>query len=350
MNILQPGICDKAVYVLIFVLFMSLITFNASSFAQENASDHSAGEMIDQYLKQDYLQLNVLLQSNARYSIHETEFQGGRTFQIPNARVGLSGELDENFYYRVLYNVAREQSLLDAFIGWEYTDQFRVQLGAMKPRFSADFIPDPVTHDFVDRSRLPGHLELTRQIGVMAMGDVSRFTWYAGVFNGNRLRENDNNKFDFLARLEGSEPVADGVLDLGVNAMYGETTKSPVGVFIAVNRRIFGADIRYDDQNVLFAAEYLNGYFESVDFDREETINGFYVTGGHYFEEDLLAMLRWQKMLHTAGEFFEGSQVTLGVKKIMTSLVSVEANFDVYNPGTDEETQFGITLNANILF
>lgn len=330
--------------------FICLTTLNVTSFAQENVSDRTAEEMIDHYLKQDYLQLNVLLQSNARYSIHDTRFQGGRTFQIPNARIGLSGEVDENFYYGVLYNVAREQPLLDAYIGWKYTDQFRVQLGAMKPHFSADFIPDPVTHDFVDRSRLPGHLGLTRQIGVMAIGDIDRFTWYAGVFNGNRLRTNDNNKFDFLARLEGSQSLANGVLDVGVNAMYGETTQSPIGVFIAVERTIVGADIRFENQDVLFAAEYLHGHFESVDFDREETINGFYVTAGHYFEEDLLALLRFQNMLHTAGEFFESSQVTLGVKKFMTSLVSVEANFDVYNPGTDEKTQFGITLNANILF
>lgn len=344
------GLYSKVVYAMTIMLFMSLTTLNISSFAQENTSDQTAEEMINQYLKHDFLQLNVLLQGNVHYSIHDTKFQGGRTFQVPNARIGLSGDLDENFYYGVLYNVAREQSLLDAYIGWKYTDLFRIQLGAMKPRFSADFIPDPVTHDFVDRSRLPAHLGLTRQLGVMVMGDINRFSWFAGVFNGNRLRANDNNKFDFLVRLEGSETVTDGMLDVGVNAMFGETTQSPVGVFIAVERSIFGADIRYENQEFLIAAEYLYGQFESVDFDREETINGFYVTAGHYIEEDLLALLRLQNMLHTAGEFFEGSQVTLGVKKFVTSLVSVEANIDVYNPGTDEKSQFGITLNANLLF
>ncbi|MEX0681761.1 MAG: hypothetical protein WD097_10310 [Balneolales bacterium] len=326
------------------MLFILISAFGSTATAQYQE------EQLRQNLKQDYFSVGVLMQSRARYSIRNTGFQGGRTFQVPNVRIGVSGNLDNNFYYNALSNLVQQPALLDAYIGWRRSDALSIQGGAMKPRMSADFIPNPVSHDFVDRSRLLGMLGVRREIGIAALGELGSLSYYTGIFNGTGVQINDNNVFFVLARLETALPLANDAATLGVNASYGEVTQSPPGLIGSVDRTIVGADVRYDDQSFLLAAEYLLGSYSSVNINNSATLHGYYLTTGYYVADDILGLIRWQQWMHSEIDALEGSQITLGVKKFATSVVSIETNFDIYFPGTGEDAQYGLTLNANVLF
>lgn len=98
---------------LISVLCALLLSISAH--AQEN---QSLDNQLRENLQKNYINLNVLIQSEGRYSFQNDDFQGGRSFSVPNARISIKGNLDGGFFYRVFVDAAPKPVLLDAYVGY----------------------------------------------------------------------------------------------------------------------------------------------------------------------------------------------------------------------------------------
>ena len=124
-----------------------------------------------------------MIQAGLRYSLQNDNFQGGRSFEVPTVRLSIKGIVDSRFFYKVNFDLADEPNLLDAYIGYKLNEALRITAGAMKPRQSIDYIPDPGSKYFIDRARITGLLVQSREIGLSAEGTIKGFYYFAGIFN-----------------------------------------------------------------------------------------------------------------------------------------------------------------------
>ncbi len=301
----------------------------------------------------DAFKVNVLLQSGLRYSLNDDDFQGGRTFQVPNARIALSGMVDNGFFYRVMVNVASEPNLLDAYVGYSQSDAFRIKAGAMKPQQTQDFIRYPIERDFVDVTRITGQLVQSWEIGVSAEGDIDGFYYFGGIFNGTRLSDNNNNSFYGIARLQYTiDDFSYGNLKVALQGSHGDSPgvrSGRDGPMLRGTRTIYGGDLRLEGDQYLFAAEYLAGDLEIVALPGEkEKISGYYLTGGYSLTESTMLLGRWQSWGYREADFRD-NQVTFGVNTDLTKLSSLQFNFDTYLPD-ENDSRFGLSFIFQFMF
>jgi hypothetical protein len=331
------------------ILFISIV-FMFSNLTR--AQDEPFTEQIKSTIQKEAFTVNALLQSGFRYSLQDDNFQGGRTFEAANARLSIKGILDNKFYYRLHFNFVREPNLLDAYIGYKINDAFLLTAGAMKPKQSLDFIPDPGSTDFIDRAIITGLLVQSREIGLSAEGEVGGFYYFTGIFNGNKhLRSNNNNKFYGISRLQYSfSDIVPGKLQIAVQGSYGDsqgTLSGSNGPMLRGERTIYGGDLRWETSKMILAAEYMEGLLETVDFpDTKEKISGYYTTAGYKAFEKTHFLARWQSWtLIEADEV--NSQFTFGINQTFTSLASFQFGFDSFFPETgDNKHGFSMLLQV----
>ena len=318
--------------------------------ARENPS---LDEQLREYLQKDYFRLNVLIQSEGRFSFQDDDFQGGRSFDAANARISLRGNLDGGFFYRVFIDAAPQPALLDAFVGYKLTDAFSLTLGAQKPRQTLDFIPDPGSHNFVDRANMTGLLVGSRELGISANGDIGGFYYYAGLFNGNRLQSNNNNKFYGVGRLQYTvkDPLP-GYIQFAVSGSHGDsegTISGSRGPLLRGKRTILGSDIELELNRLYFATEYLRGDLETADLPNvNELISGYYFTGGFKWSEKTMTFARWQSWSYRELDTTE-SKLTLGTNIDFTNIVGLVLNLDAYIPDQGD-TKYGASFIFQVQF
>jgi hypothetical protein len=326
--------------ILFLILFATLIFQSAQSQTTEN--DPSLDDQLRSMLTKDYFRVNMLVQSVARFSFEDNTFLGGRGFSAPNARVSLRGNLDGGFYYRILVNMASEPNLLDGFVGYRYDQRLRITAGAQKPSQTLDFLPPPQQYDFISRARITGQLVQSREIGLSAQGDLDNLYYYLGIFNGNRLRNNNNNRLYSIGRLQYTiNDVIPGFIKIGVNGSFGNSAgvqSGNAGPVLGGERTIFGADVHAETDQVLIKAEFLTGDLELPGGVLKDKISGYYLTGGYKVSDNVQLLARYQTVFYDLSDFYE-SQITLGVKRYVTSLISFRFNLDFYSPKNGDSQQ-----------
>lgn len=338
---------NNTIMIMAIMIFLNCLTTNARE------EDEPYRDQIREVIQFESFKVNALIQAGLRYSFYDDDFQGGRTFEAANARLSFSGTIDDRFYYRVLFNLVKEPNLLDAFIGYRYGDGFRITAGAMKPDQTLDFLPDPGSTDFVDRTRITGLLVQARDIGISAQGDINNFYYYSGIFNGNKLSGNNNNKFYGIIRLQYTfRDLIPGDLQVGVSGSHGNSPgvrSGSYGPLLRGERTIYGADIRMEAARVLLAAEYLAGNLETIALPgRKETISGYYFTGGYRFLESTMALARWQSWGYKQLGFCD-NQLTFGINQDLTGLTSFQLNLDSYFPESGDNN-YGLSLILQVMF
>lgn len=311
-------------------------------------------EQIKSTIQKDAFTVNTLLQSGFRYSLQNDDFQGGRTFEAANARFSVKGILDKKFYYRIHLNFVNEPNLLDAYIGYKFNDAFLLTVGAMKPKQSLDYIPDPGSTDFIDRTRITGLLVQSREIGLSAEGELGGFYYFTGIFNGNKhLNANNNNKFYGITRLQYTiSDIIPGKLQIGLQGSYGDsdsTQSGRNGPILRGERTIYGGDIRWETNKIIFAAEYMEGLLETIDYlNVTDKISGYYFTAGYKAFKKTHFLGRWQSWsLKQATEV--NNQFTFGINQTFTSICSFQFGFDTYIPEVGD-IKHGISLLLQIKF
>ncbi|MFP4487940.1 MAG: porin [Bacteroidales bacterium] len=314
---------------IIFCILLSLTAVPAQD-------EVSADEKLKSYLHRDFFKLNILMQSGARFSFRDDNFQGGRTFELANARISLRGGLNKGFFYRININAVSDPVLLDAFVGYRLNKYVSVAAGAMKPTQTLDYMPEPGSTDFIDRTKMTGLLVSSREIGVSASGDIGDFYYYAGIFNGTRLQRNNNNKMYGIGRLQYTiRDLIPASMQLGLSASHGNSPgvrSGSSGPFLEGTRTIWGADLRVESGKMILASEYLAGHLQVVGMAGEkELISGYYFTYGYVVSESLMVLGRWQTWSYREADTRE-SQLTLGTNITVTELVSFRFNIDAYIP------------------
>lgn len=345
-------ILNKYLKAFVSVLLMTFCLFADRSFSQ------SEGENLDNQLmsllKHDALSVSGLIQANGRYSFEDNQFNGGRTFQIGNARLSFSGALDQNFDYRFQFNIAREPNLLDAFIGYTHSEQFRIRAGVQKPQFGGDLLPHPGRTDFIGRARLVGALLKAREIGISFFGDIDRFRYDLAIYNGTGITANTDNQFLYMARFSYRPDIGDGrSLRIGINGAFSEsfnTTSGSTGIQLEGDRFIYGGDVRYEDNTWIFAAEMLAGDLEVVNYigGPEEYIVGYYLTGGYKISDRTRILARWDHLGFRERDR-SSDQFILGLTHYMTDLISIKINLiSEFDEAVDN--QMGLSTSLQLHF
>jgi len=191
-------------------------------------------------------------------------------FIIYDARLGLSGKVGFIFDYVLGIEYDRDDEefdLLDAVLSFPLgKSSVHLDFGAFRSPVGREATADKAVLPLAERSQASLALAPGRQVGLQFRGEGmdSRFTWAAGLFNGNGIRlENDDDSFlaSFATTQDGSQRV------LPVEVMEG----SVMGPFRTVDvidyqgdRLIYGTDVRIAYRGWSFAGEYLRTEYDDI--------------------------------------------------------------------------------------
>ncbi len=277
----------------------------------------------------------ALLQGRMNYYPDTSNLEGNIGFNLPNVRFGLRGQLGQAFYYRTYFNLENGFDLKCAYLGYFYSDAFRIQAGLMKPVQSQDYFISTGSTDFIFRSRAGEMLVHSYEAGIAAEGDIGRFYYFSGFFSGNgNLPERKQHYL--IGRLQYSVgSFLPGELTLGVQGSHGNSegvTSGSTGPVIWGKRSIYGADFRLEGDRILLAGEYMSGLLDTDNVKvNPERINGFYLTSGYYILEKTMVLGRFQVWRQREAGL-GGQRLTFGINQSLAGIFRFQLNYDIHDP------------------
>ena len=257
---------------------------------------------------------------------------GNRGFSVPHARLGVGGELDDGFHYRFQFDLSRSPLLLDAYLGYRFSEGFNIRAGAQKPQISAEFIPSPGEIDFIDRARLVGANFRARDIGVNAFGERGSLRYDVGVWNGTGLAAvNVDNRFMGTGRLANQFSTTEGVSLLGgLNLAYGRCAAAqcgPPGLPVNGSHSSLGLDLRYESDQWLLAGEVLTTTADlapaAID---DERILGWHLTGGYRTSPETRLLVRWDHLERREFDVPTNDMLVMGLNHQVARLMLLRTN------------------------
>lgn len=307
-------------FIVVFLLPLSMAYGQSNTDTVDNLKDR---------LKSEEFSVGLLLQSVGVFSLDDDNFNGGRQFELGATRLDIRGELPSSFMYRMQLDFRKNPSIMDAQVGYRFSDQFRVVAGAFKPFLSADLDPSPANTDFINRARLVGSMMNSREIGVTVLGESESFNYRFGMYNGNGLQGGNDNKFLYTSRFGYTVDLTDGAtVDFGLNGAINTSEAESVGntgLISNGDRTIYGAFVKYDSDTFFGTIEFLQTDFELIGSGLDETITGFYTTVGNNFTEQSQLLVRWDHLSYDLTGT-DSDRVVLGWNYQATQLVSFQVN------------------------
>lgn len=325
------------------------------SSAQGQTNREPLADQLEGMLKTEPFRVGILLQSLGNFSLNNDYFNGGRGFRLGATRLSFQGNIDSGYFYKLQLDFRRAPSVLDAQVGYIFSDQFRLAAGAYKPWLSADLDPNPGATDFISRARLVGAMMNSREIGITALGSGSRLNYRIGIYNGNGLRNSGNDgRFLYTLRLGYGIDTENGRVTLGLNGGLNTSRMEAfgnAGYTSRKDRKLYGLFGKYDGEKWFGTAEFLQTVFEPADAPGDdETITGYYATLGHRASEKDEILFRWDHLSYDI--FPESSELLiLGWNHQATQLISFQVNVlaRIADERHDEE-QFGLAGNFQFQF
>lgn len=333
---------------LLFTVIL-LAACSMSVFAQNGVTDDATE--LSEKLKTDQLSIGMLLQSVGSFSFQDDNFNGGRQFGLGATRLDVQGALPSNFIYRLQLEFRNNPSVLDAEIGYKFSESFTLIAGQSKPFLSADLDPSPANTDFINRARLVGSMMSTRERGLTAIGKAGQFNYALGMYNGFGRTALNDNRFFYTARAGYTHELNTGDLNFSVNLGLNTSENAPVGstgLSSTDGRFIYGAFVKYDSDSWFGTVEFLQTDFEQSFSGIDETITGFYITAGNNLTEVDQVLARWDHLsFDQTGQ--SSDRFVLGWNRQISSLISFQLNMlGQFNEFTDD--QFGLSGNLQLYF
>jgi phosphate-selective porin OprO and OprP len=266
--------------------------------------------------------VTTLLQERYTFTDNDEDSGEGNTssFDTKRARIIVHGSaLNEEFAYELETDFAEEEhghegdkspALLNAAIEWKACDWAVFKMGQFKTGVSRQWNTDPAKLQFVNRTLVSDYMDLGRQQGLSATGNIAdgQIELSAGVFNGESDGEGQNHsgndtdhtgivsaRWNAVGKLD---PSAEGDIDytedaaLSVGAVYAHSAgNNAVGtstVLEDTDKDTINADLSFKYQGWSAAAEY---YYQSQDADSyadSVDVNGFYVQVGYFLDPKVL--------------------------------------------------------------
>lgn len=303
-------------------------------------------------IRNDAFSLTALIMSVGRYSFDDDRFNGGRSFSIDNARLGIRGNIDPDFTYRLQFRLDRTPSLLDAWLQYRLHDLFQIRAGAQKPDISAELFHAAGTTEFIRRARLTGTQLNSREIGVSLLGNSGGWWYSAGIFNGNGVRSNlDNRFFTTFRTWYEHRPDEDRFLQAGLNFAAGDcfdASCSPSGMNVQGRRVSAGADARVERGPWLFSGEILVTRADVVHpLYGEERLAGSHLTAGRLAGERTRLLIRWDHLSYREAEL-SSDRLLFGVNHEISSLLRFQ--FNLLTEFEEGETRGGVSANLQLRF
>lgn len=257
---------------------------------------------------------------------------GTNGFQIARARIGVNGEVSDDFGYYVLGDFGSTGTFMlhDAYGSYRASDNLAILFGQMKAPFTREFMTSDTMLLAVERSIVDRVFNAGRTQGVALASTGDEFRWWVAASDGvvalnSDIESGAEADFAFTARgewkIEGlweqfgdltSFPGGTRGILLGAAGHYqsgGETVGTADMDVLA-----FTADaaIEGDGWNVYGSAHWMNidaaGGSDTDDF-------GFLLQGGYFLNESWEAFARYDVVLpddDRAGSPDEFSTITVG--------------------------------------
>jgi hypothetical protein len=335
---------------ILFILGLIVILNSPILSAQE---PEPLADQLEERLKSETFSVGILLQSLALFSFEDDGFNGGRKFDLGATRLDIRGLVDGNFIYRLQLDFRRQTSVLDAQVGYLFSDNFRLIAGAFKPYLSAELDPSPGNTDFINRARLVSAMMNSREIGATALGESNGFYYRFGMYNGTGLSRSNDNRFLYTVRLGYDTDVNGGTLGVGFNGAINQTRMESVGntgLTSQGDRNVYGAFIRYDGDVVFGTFELLQTRFDAQNFNgNEETITGFYGTIGTRISQNDELLARWDRLdFDLRGD--SSDLFTFGWNHQATRLISFQTNLLMQFDSDEDDASYGVAGNFQFHF
>ena len=261
--------------------------------------------------------------------VHNSD-QDEDSFSIPRARIGASGEVIENVYFKLQGDFGKGKvKMTDGYIKLIHRENPDLTIGQFKVPYSPEVMSSSSKLDLIDRPVISSALGPDRDIGLMVHGTLmdGRIGLWAGAWNGNGANHssNDNDRLLYGARIAREALAGDEMkLTLGLGAYTSEDASvelKHIGEF-AGDRASIGADAAIEYGPIMFKAEYHTGSLDPVAETDPETgltadvgeydVDGLFVRTGYMILENRLQVVaQYETFNNEAAEDIDG--ISLGL-------------------------------------
>lgn len=244
-----------------------------------------------------YMQFKGLIQGGFLWSDAETI---PYAFYLRRIRLDLTGEIFNNFSYRLQMDLVNTFRILNAEVEYKIDPLLSLHFGASKIPYCYDNFYSPYTLPTISRTLLDENLaarssdfygnQYGRDLGFWITGNYNHnnnrplMEYTLGIYNGAGLAVTDNNTEKDIAATLRISPVK----NLWMSGRYytgtGETIAYPN---VATKRKRYGGDVSFKHKKYLLEAEYLYGE-DSNDSLGLKNRSGWYVTAGYMLIENKL--------------------------------------------------------------